>query len=193
MRSRKRSKQKVRKVPPERRPYARRRKPLQRAAALARGLITTVVLVGAGALIGLFWEEWRDAPLAEFAPAEFASVEPAPATPLPNALPEESSPGMDLQNRIKVEVLNGVGETGLARDFADRLRERGLDVVATANADHFEHGVTHVLDRSGRLGAAPRVAAAAGTDSVAVALDPDLFLDVSVVVGSDWREVLGRN
>ena len=112
---------------------------------------------------------------------------------MPSTLPEDPSSGIDLRNRIKVEVLNGVGETGLARDFADRLRERGLDVVATANADHFEHGVTHVLDRSGRLGAAPRVAAAAGTDSVAVALDPDLFLDVSVVVGSDWREVLGRN
>ncbi|WP_419941120.1 LytR C-terminal domain-containing protein [Candidatus Palauibacter sp.] len=82
---------------------------------------------------------------------------------------------------------------GLARRFADQLRERGFDVVATDNADHFEHQVTHVLDRSGRLGAAREVANGVHSDSVAVVLDADLFLDATVVVGHDWQEVLRRN
>ena len=96
----------------------------------------------------------------------------------------------DLTNRIKVEVLNGAGERGLARQFADRLRLLGFDVVATGNAEHFDHEVTHVLDRSGRLGAALAVARELSTDSMAIALDPELFLDASVVVGSDWAGLL---
>lgn len=183
MRSRNRSRPWVRKAPNKRPRYGRRGKPLQRAAALLRGLVTTVVLVGAGALIGFFLEEWQVVRLAGTAPSE---------TP-PDALSEASPPLLNLANRIKVEVLNGAGEAGLARTFADRLRDRGFDVVATTNADHFEHQVTHVLDRSGRLGIATQVATGLGTDSVAVALDPDLFLDASVVVGHDWRDLPGSN
>ena len=154
--------------------------------SLVRGLITTIALVAAGALIGLFWEEWRVVQIAT----------PASADPVPGALstPAESPPAqLNLANRIKVEVLNGVGEAGLARRFADRMRELGFDVVATDNADHFEHQVTHVLDRSGRLGAAVEVAGGVHTDSVAVAIDPDLFLDATVVVGHDWQEILARD
>ena len=154
--------------------------------SLVRGLITTVALVCAGALIGLFWEEWRVVQIAT----------PASADPVPGSLsmPTESPPPqVNLANRIKVEVLNGVGEAGLARRFADRLRELGFDVVATDNADHFEYQVTHVVDRSGRLGAAVEVAGGVHTDSVALGLDPDLFLDATVVVGHDWQEVLARD
>ncbi|MDE2721266.1 LytR C-terminal domain-containing protein [Candidatus Palauibacter polyketidifaciens] len=102
------------------------------------------------------------------------------------------SGGEYVTNRIKVEVLNGAGERGLARQFADRLRLLGFDVVATGNADHFDHEVTHVLDRSGRLGAALAVARELSADSLAVAIDPELFLDASVVVGSDWSGLLGN-
>lgn len=173
MRSSKRSKRR----------YGGRRKPLQRAVALFRGLVTTVVLVGAGALIGFFLEEWQVVRLSG----------PPPQEPVRNLPPESPTAPVNLANRIKIEVLNGVGEAGLARTFADRLRDRGFDVVATTNADHFEHQVTHVLDRSGRLGIATQVATGLGTDSVAVALDPDLFLDASVVVGHDWRDLPGSN
>ncbi|WP_419164325.1 LytR C-terminal domain-containing protein [Candidatus Palauibacter sp.] len=154
-----------------------------------RGLITTAALVGAGALIGLFWEEWQVVRLAEPAAAG-----PAPSASSPQSdAPESPSPQLSVANRIKVEVLNGVGEPGLARRFADELRALGFDVVATDNADHFEHQVTYVLDRSGRLGAAREVANGVHSDSVAVVLDPDLFLDATVVVGHDWQEVLRRN
>lgn len=160
-------------------------------ASAFRGLITTAVLIGAGAFIGLFWEEWKVVRLAVLAGAG-----PAPAATLDGAAAGSASeeiPGReDLTNRIKVEVLNGAGERGLARQFADRLRLLGFDVVATGNADHFDHEVTHVLDRSGRLGAALAVARELSADSLAIALDPELFLDASVVVGSDWAGLLGN-
>ncbi len=171
-------------------------------ASAFRGLITTAILIGAGALIGLFWEEWKVVRLAlPAAPGSVpaATTEEAPAgsettgRPAPAASATGEIPGRaNLVDRIKVEVLNGAGERGLAREFADRLRAQGFDVVATGNADHFDYEVTHVLDRSGRLGAAVEVARGLSTDSLAVALDPELFLDASVVVGSDWVGLLGN-
>ena len=164
-------------------------------ASAFRGLITTAILIGAGAFIGLFWEEWKVVRLAVLAGAG-----PVPAATAAGAGEEGSAatdsatgeiPGRgDLTDRIKVEVLNGAGERGLARQFADRLRLLGFDVVATGNAEHFDHEVTHVLDRSGRLGAALTVARELSTDSLAVAIDPELYLDASVVVGSDWAGLL---
>ncbi|WP_419161037.1 LytR C-terminal domain-containing protein [Candidatus Palauibacter sp.] len=187
---RSRSRRQVRRVPQGRERYRRRRGPFQKVVSAFRGLITTAVLVGAGALIGLFWEEGQVVRLV--APAADPAVEPAAVDPTTPPPPESLSTQLNFSNRIKVEVLNGVGEAGLARRFANRLRELGFDVVATDNADHFEHGVTHVLDRSGRLGAAVEVADGLQTDSVTVELNPDLYLDVTVVVGSDWPEAFGR-
>jgi hypothetical protein len=170
-------------------------------ASAFRGLITTAVLIGAGAFIGLFWEEWKVVRLAILAgagPVPVATAETVSADAAGGGSPVTGSatgeiPGRDnLTNRIKVEVLNGAGERGLARQFADRLRLLGFDVVATGNADHFDHQVTHVLDRSGRLGAALAVARELSADSLAVAIDPELFLDASVVVGSDWVGLLGN-
>lgn len=162
-------------------------------ASAFRGLITTAVLIGAGAFIGLFWEEWKVVRLAILA----GSVPAATAETMSEGAAEGGAAatvsGREyLTDRIKVEVLNGAGERGLARQFADRLRLLGFDVVATGNADHFDHEVTHVLDRSGRLGAALAVARELSADSLAVAIDPELFLDASVVVGSDWSGLFGN-
>ena len=161
-------------------------------ASAFRGLITTAILIGAGAFIGLFWEEWKVVRLAVLAGAGPVPVATAAEDgPAATGSATGEVPGQgDLSDRIKVEVLNGAGERGLARQFADRLRLIGFDVVATGNAEHFDHEVTHVLDRSGRLGAALAVARELSTDSLAVAIDPELYLDASVVVGSDWAGLL---
>lgn len=196
-RSRRRSRRETRRGSEGRAPYRRRQGSFKRAASAFRGLITTAVLIGAGAFIGLFWEEWKAVRLAILA----GSVPAATAEPVSAGEAEGGSAAMgsaamsgreNLTNRIKVEVLNGAGERGLARQFADRLRLLGFDVVATGNADHFDHDVTHVLDRSGRLGAALTVARELSADSMAAAIEPELFLDASVVVGNDWVGVLGN-
>jgi hypothetical protein len=129
--------------------------------------LVSLVLIGAGALVGSFWLEWR-------------------GTRLDDAAAADSAP--PLEARLKVEVLNGSGESGAAAAIRDHLRDRGFDVVSAENADHFEYDITHVLNRSGRTGAAREVASQIGVDSVANAIDPDLFLDATVVLGKDWRE-----
>jgi len=140
-----------------------------RLVSLLQGILTTIVLVGAGILIGSFWGQWR------------------------GALPDDAtfeSPERPLSERIKVEVLNGVGEQGLAQRVGRELRESGFDIVAIGNADDPDGGDTRVLDRSGQDRAALDVARELGIDSVVVALDPELFLDVTVILGRDWRRTL---
>ena len=88
--------------------------------------------------------------------------------------------------RVRVEVLNAGGVTGLASRATDHLRDRGFDVVAFGNAGTSEFGRTVVLARTPDVSDAREVAAALGVDSVAVEPDPQLFLDVTVMLGRDW-------
>lgn len=88
--------------------------------------------------------------------------------------------------RIRVEVLNAAGVSGLARRATEHLRDRGFDVVSIRNAGSFEQDSTVVLARTADVAAAHRVAAALGVDSVAVEPDPELFVDATVRLGRNW-------
>ncbi|NHZ85798.1 MAG: hypothetical protein GWP19_07945, partial [Planctomycetia bacterium] len=48
---------------------------------------------------------------------------------------------------IKVEVLNGCGEKGIAAKIADFLRTEHIDVVRSENADNFEYERTTLIQR----------------------------------------------
>jgi LytR cell envelope-related transcriptional attenuator len=89
-------------------------------------------------------------------------------------------------SEVRVEVLNGAGTSGLARDATHRLRSGGFDVVYFGNASTFDRGRSVVLDRVGEPARARAVAASLGIDSVASAPDTTLLLDVTVVLGDDW-------
>lgn len=94
---------------------------------------------------------------------------------------------------IQVEVLNGCGERGIGQQAMRFLRERGFDVVNIDNADHFEYRETVVLDRRGTDGpseAARAVGNALGTQYVLLQRNDDRLVDVSVVIGKDYGELL---
>ena len=100
---------------------------------------------------------------------------------------EEAAAELDrIGPRIKVEVLNAAGVSGLARLATDHLRDRGFDVVYMGNAGSFEQDSTVVFARTSDIDAAHRVARALGTDSVVVEPEPDLFVDATVRHGKDW-------
>ena len=87
--------------------------------------------------------------------------------------------------RIKVEVLNATLTKGLARRATTYLRDRGFDVVETGTYKK-QLDKTRVLDRSSHPEWAKLVAAAfAGT--VEEKPDGSRYLDVTVLVGADWR------
>lgn len=87
---------------------------------------------------------------------------------------------------VRVEVLNGAGVAGLARDATRALRADGFDVVFFGNAGRFDYARTVVIDRLDRLERARAVAASLGVDSVTTATDSTLMLEVTVVLGADW-------
>ena len=88
--------------------------------------------------------------------------------------------------RVRVEVLNGGGQAGAAREATDQLRDLGFDVVFFGNAGTFEEDSSRVLDRMGRLEVARDVADALGIRNVRSEPDANLYLDVTVVLGRDW-------
>jgi hypothetical protein len=87
--------------------------------------------------------------------------------------------------RIKVEVLNATKVRGLARKATFYLRDRGFDVVAVGTSRE-QRATTLVLDRSGHPAWAALAARAfdAKTESRP---DSSRYLDVTVLVGSDWH------
>jgi hypothetical protein len=89
--------------------------------------------------------------------------------------------------RVRVEVYNAGGINGMAGAATERLRDVGFDVVTFGNADPFDpERPSVVVDRVGRTDVARAVAAALRIDNVQSDPDPNLFVEVTVVVGRDW-------
>jgi len=136
--------------------------------ARIRGLMVLVVVLLTGAVLGTAGAQWLTAE--------------------PDGAGARSSPIQTgaTSERIRVEVLNGGGQSGLARETTGYLRDRGFDVVEVGNWKTFDEDSTFVLARTGDVEVAYRVAGALGVSRVAERPDPNLFVDVSVVLGRDW-------
>lgn len=138
--------------------------------ARLRGVAVVVVVLAVGALLGSAAEQWWR-----------GGGGPERPEPVP------SGPASALDERVRVEVLNGAGEAGWARRATGWLRDRGFDVVDYGNADSFDHETSVVMDRVGRPDFARAVADALGITRVRSEPDATLYLDVSVVLGEDWE------
>jgi hypothetical protein len=89
---------------------------------------------------------------------------------------------------IQLDVLNGCGARGAASHFTGFLRTAGFDVVEMKNYKVRTIEKTIVIDRVGNLAAARRVAAALGVSesNIVQQINPDYFVDVSVIIGADY-------
>lgn len=94
--------------------------------------------------------------------------------------------------RIRVEVLNGSGVTGLARAVTQRLRNGGLDVVYFGSDSTGTLDSTQVLVRQGDAAMGARVRRVLGSGSVRAAPDPSRLVDVSVRLGRDYPTSAGN-
>jgi methylmalonyl-CoA mutase cobalamin-binding subunit len=92
--------------------------------------------------------------------------------------------------RIVVEVLNGSGRRGLARVATRVLRQAGFDVVYFGTVGDSIR-VTQALARRGDSAAAARVAGALGATRARVAVDTFLRVDVTVLLGDDYKPPAG--
>ena len=132
-----------------------------------RTLILVVALLAVGVFAGSALSQWWEVPGSE------AAVEAVRAVVRP-------------RERVRVEVLNAGGRPNMARNATETLRDQGFDVVYFGNAGSFGNDSSVVLDRVGRIDLARAVADALGIRSVRSEPDPNLFLDVSVVLGESW-------
>jgi hypothetical protein len=108
---------------------------------------------------------------------------PAAPPPIEHAYPIPSA-----DQRILVEVLNATPRPGLARAAARALRRRGLDVIFFGNGDvGGDADSTRIIARRGNRAAAERVARALGRGVVKVQIDTLRRVDVSVLLGKDYR------
>jgi basic membrane lipoprotein Med (substrate-binding protein (PBP1-ABC) superfamily) len=97
-----------------------------------------------------------------------------------------AAPAVPEGEHILVEVLNGSGRRGLARAATRVLRQAGFDVVYFGNVSQTVVA-TQALARRGDSAAAVRVARAIGAKQVRVIIDTLLRVDVTVLLGTDYR------
>lgn len=89
--------------------------------------------------------------------------------------------------RVTVEVLNGSGRNGMARLGARRLRRLGLDVILFGNAPGPAVDSTQVILRRGDEAQARQVREALGVGTVITRRDSLPRVDVTVILGPDFR------
>lgn len=102
----------------------------------------------------------------------------------------EENPILD----IKVEILNGCGEKGIAAKIADFLRTEHIDVVRSENADNFNYERTTLIHRSDNIFNLKTVAKALNfdiNDKSRVIITPSSTADVdlTLILGKDYRSV----
>ena len=105
---------------------------------------------------------------------------------IPDEEASSDRPLLTRDERVTVQVLNSGGVDGMARAATVHLRAAGFDVVDVGNGDSFDQDSTVVLDRVGQPRKARAVAEALGVGAVTSEPDAELFLDVTVLLGSDW-------
>lgn len=135
-----------------------------------RGVLIVAAVLVTGAFMGSALGQWWTAP------------DSIPA--IPGVFPRVGQ-----TERIRVEVLNGGGRSGMARAATEALRDGGFDVVSYGNASEFGRDSSVVLSRAGDVKFARAVADALGIREVRLEPDSNLYLDVSVVLGAVWEPV----
>lgn len=114
---------------------------------------------------------------------------PGPAAPETPSVESNAPANLDERRVGRVEVLNATRVAGIAREATQRLRDAGFDVVSFGNAEISDADSSIVYSRIPDDEIARAAAAALGIDRVEVRPDTSLYLDVSVVLGADWRPV----
>ena len=117
-----------------------------------------------------------------FLTAVIAFLARSPAEQRPAARFAVPSPA----GRVMVEVLNGTRRQGVARTATRMLRRQGVDVVFLGNADSLSDS-TRVIARRGNAERAHYVAQALGAGRVTVETDTFRRVDVTVILGDDFR------
>ncbi len=153
---------------------------------LVPALLAVFVLLGASAA----WRWWGPHP-ARREPAPASASRAAASTPLGEAgwATESTRRNLDAPPKgagagVRVEILNGSGESGAAAKLASYLRQGGFNVVLVGSADRYDYLRTLVVARTDDDGPSRDVTRYLG-DVDRVKQRARSEADVTVVVGKD--------
>lgn len=94
-----------------------------------------------------------------------------------------------VQRKIQVEVLNACGKSGIAATVTKYLRDNNIDVVNMGNHTRFDVKKSTLWQRVDKTGPSEKVAELLGlsTKSIESKIDPNLQLDVTIILGEDYK------
>ena len=94
-------------------------------------------------------------------------------------------------HKIQVEIWNGCGISNLAVMYKDFLRNEGLDVLDSKNADHFNYSKTTILHHRGDINRALVLVDILKIDKSSIVDDKNenLFYDLTLIIGKDYIDL----
>ena len=98
-------------------------------------------------------------------------------------------PDERLVRGLRLEVLNGTGEQGLAKRTALALRRRGIDVLIVGDADSYDFPETLVIDRRGGDERVRTLARIIRCRRVLEQVQERPLVDATLVIGGDYGEL----
>ncbi len=92
---------------------------------------------------------------------------------------------------IRVEVLNGCGVSKLAAMYTDFLRDEGVDVLKTGNANRSDYEKTVIIHRQGKREISEEIAGMMGINPESIILEPDpgSVIDATIILGRDYDSI----
>ena len=105
---------------------------------------------------------------------------------------EEQEPLIQpVPQKTQVEVLNGCGAAGVAKQTTDYLRTEDIDVVSMGNYKNYSVPNSMVIDRMGERQTAEKIAKIMGiaNDQIKTEIDESKQLAASIVIGKDYKNL----
>ncbi|MCK4524680.1 LytR C-terminal domain-containing protein [candidate division WOR-3 bacterium] len=92
---------------------------------------------------------------------------------------------------LRVEVLNGTNQNGLAKEISQYLKDNQLDVIIISNAKFDTISETIVIDRLKKNCAYGKyVAKKLNCNNIMSDIDSSLYIDVTIIIGNDYKKYL---
>ncbi len=89
------------------------------------------------------------------------------------------------EDPFQIEVLNGTGEQGVAREVTMKLRKMGIDVLIEGNARHFDYRESVLVDRKGNPELMKKLSRRLGVSSVVTQIQERPRVDATLIIGWD--------
>jgi len=88
---------------------------------------------------------------------------------------------------IKVIIINGCGFEGLAKEFADFLEDKNVDIVAMSNTIAPAYDKTVIVIRKGDMADLQRLQRMTGIERYTEARTESALADFEIIIGKDYE------